>query len=221
MIELLKQIGVPSLAIILIFAAVYVLKELWANMKITRIKVSQDVLQKILEELDTQINEFYLPLRQRLEITFSLFESTKDWTINNERFDNGILEIKSEDNRALAKIVNHRMFFPLNKEAEDILLTKTHLKHDEDKTDYNKLLLHFLKWRAFEEAVIDNDIESYNGASFLPFPSEETINQRNATEFILTKRDEIRSRILKLQSATNNINSILLKRTFNENRIKR
>jgi len=211
MIELLKQLGTPTFLLVIFLVLCFIFKEIWSAIKITRIKASQDVLQKMLEELDNQINEFYLPLRQRLDMTYRLYNVTIKWTIDNKRFDNSKINLVSEDNRALSKIVNHGMFFPLNSEAENILLTKTHLKHSEDKTDYEAMLLHFILWRAFENVVMTGEIESYDGSEFLQFPSNEALNQKKACEYIIIKRDEIRNRILNLQSAFSKFNNLLLR----------
>jgi hypothetical protein len=211
MIDLFKQLGIPTISIIFLCLAAYLLKEIWTSIKTTRLKVSQDILKKVLDELDQQINEFYLPLKQRLDITLRLYQSTLSWTEDNKRFENSKIGLISEDSRALSKIVNHRMFLPLNLEAEQILLTKTHLKHPEDTTDYGAMLLHFIQWRAFENAVIDGNIESYNGSSFLPFPSEEALKQKKATDYIVKERNSIRASILKLQSASIKLSRNLLK----------
>lgn len=206
MIEIFKQLEIPSFVILIILIALYIIKEFWITIKSSRVKAAQDVLQKMLNEIDTQVSEFYMPLRQRLDVTYRLFEATNRWIGANGRFDNSIIELESDDDRALSKIVNHRMFFPLNKEAENILLSKTHLKHANDKTDYEAMLLHYVQWSALEDAVIAGEILSYNGKEFLPFPIEEADKQRIACKDIIEKRDELRRNVLKLQNSVRHIN---------------
>ncbi|GAB7087511.1 hypothetical protein JCM15579A_16150 [Marinifilum fragile] len=161
------------------------------------------MLSKAIEERDKQLQDFYLPIRARLEVTKHLFNISQKWkNPETQKFDHKIIEIESKDKRALSKIVINRMFLPLNKDIEDIIINKASLRHPEDKTDYQTLLSHFILWRVFEESASENEIDSYNGASFLQFPNEEAVKFYKVCEQLINERDNLYHKLLKLESTS-------------------
>ncbi len=212
MAELLKQVGLPATAIAVILISGFLLREAWALMKSKRIAVSQQVTNYALEYINSQLKEFYLPIAARLKLSEYLFNLTQQW-INDETdlFDHKKIQLQSEDNRALSKIVTNRLFLPVNRDIEKILLSSIHLRHPDDDADYQKILSHFIVWRVFEEAAEDNLISSYDGSSFLKFPAEQAEKVHSITDRLIQERDALYVSLLQGDI------KILKSRFFNRN----
>lgn len=79
MIELLKELGIPTISVIFLIMSLAILKELLFFVKALRQKGAELVLEKELKEIDTRIEEFYMPLRERFQITKLINETVDGW----------------------------------------------------------------------------------------------------------------------------------------------
>jgi hypothetical protein len=198
MIEILKTLGLPTLTVVGIVVAAYLLKEIFGMIKATRLKAQQDVLATILAELDAQLSEFYMPLSARFRVSKLLFETTTGWQVEG-KYSNDRLSIESDDPEALRNLVVRRVFLPLNREVERLLLEKGHLATPEDATSYAKILEHFILWRSLEEAVCENAIRDYEATALLQFPTEEVSKCLGQCDLLLAKRNRIRDDLLTMR----------------------
>ncbi|MDZ7860608.1 MAG: hypothetical protein U5O15_08095 [Candidatus Krumholzibacteriota bacterium] len=199
MIEILKQLGFSALGVILLTLLFLVGKEVWGIVKAKRLQSLHDTLSKMLDELDHRISEFYLPMYQRLITMESLFNVTRSWLNTKSEYHNSILNIKSSNSRALRNIVVRRFFLPLNTGIENLILNQLYHKVSTDDTDYSKLLFHYTMWRALEEAIINDEIESYSASDLLTFPAEEAEKQKRCCRELLEKQNTLRKKIIKLE----------------------
>ena len=117
MIELLKELGVPAISIILLFLVLAVLRELFLFVKGLRQKGAELVLEKELKELDARIEDFYMPLRERFQLSRLVNESSSNWQ-HEGRFDNAAVNIESDNDQALRNILVRRIFLPINDEIK-------------------------------------------------------------------------------------------------------
>jgi len=200
MIEILSQLGISVFSIFVVVIIVTLIRELWGLFKTQRMDIAQKVISKKLDLIDSQLSDFYLPLSQRLKLSKYIFNLTRNWMDKSKtRFDNRSVGIISTDERGLSKLIILRLFLPLNKELECIILNNIHLKHPNDMTDYHVLLSHLILWRTFEEAVLEEDINSYEGGEFLTFPVEEVENIHKNTQKLQEERDILYTSIIGFQ----------------------
>ncbi len=193
--DILKELGLSPLLIFLSLIVGFVAKELWSVIIGYRTKAAQETLSQILREIETQLREFYLPLKERFLVSKSLFDTSQGWRTNGA-FDNSILNIVSKDKYALRKIAVGKLFLPFNKDVERILLDKLHFRSPDDHVNYERILQHLAIWRTMEESVQEGLIERYDMASSLSFPGDEVEKYIAFCESLIVKRDELRKKIL-------------------------
>lgn len=198
MIEILKTTGLPSLSILIILILVFFGREFWDILKTTRLKAQQDILTRIITEIDKQLGEFYLPLAVRFRVSKMLFDTTSKWQMD-KKYRNDKLNIKSKNERALRDIVVRRIFLPINMDIETLILEKSYLADPDDDTSYSKILEHMILWRSFEQAFIDGDIEDYEGAGIFDFPSHEVEMLIGNCERLVSQRDNIHKDLISLR----------------------
>ncbi|MCK4818632.1 hypothetical protein KA005_22870 [bacterium] len=191
MIELLKELGIPTLSVVFLIMSLAILKELLFIMKALRQKGAELVLEKELKEIDARIEEFYMPLRERFQITKLINETANDWH-DEGIFQNSALNIKSDNSQALRDILVRRIFLPINNEIKNILMDKLHWKHPDDPTNYEYIIQHFILWDAFESAKSEKKIIDYEGEHLLIFPASEVDKQKDMCTRLLKERDGIR-----------------------------
>lgn len=204
MIDLLQKLGLPISLVALVFIFLVISIELWKIIKEMRLKNAEFVFNKIISELDDKINKFYLPLKVRLIISKSIFNLSQKFG-EGHNYDNTVLKIKSDDIEALRNIFVRRIFLPLNQEIETLIKSEIQYKDQDDHTNYNKLLEHFMLWRALEEAYKCNEIDRFDASDFLTFPEDEVDNFYKAFDTIINRQKEIRNKVLKLQNVYNYI----------------
>ncbi len=199
MIELLKELGIPTASVVLLILTLAVLKELLLFIKGLRQKGAELVLEKELKEIDARIEEFYMPLRERFQITKLINETSSAWE-QGVRFQNSALNIKSDNEQALRDILVCRIFLPINSEIKNIILDKLHWKHPDDPTNYEYIVQHFVLWDAFESAKSEKEIIGYEGEHTLIFPSEEVDKQKSMCTRLLEEREDIRNQLKEFRS---------------------
>lgn len=155
---------------------------------------------QIIRQIDNQLEEFYLPLASRFKVSKNI-----NITIQNlrekERLENEKLNIKSSNKRALRDIVVRKIFLPLNNEMERIILEKSYLSLTDDRTDYSKILTHFMLWKSLEQSIIEGDIEKYSADELLTFPSHEVETFLHIVEELIKRRNELRLKLLNYQNS--------------------
>ena len=194
MITILKEFSLPAASIFFIICSVAVLKYLLPLLSNLRSKAAELVLEKELSEINTRIEEFYLPLRERFILTELIDKTSSTW-IENGEFQNSALKIVSNNKRALREIVVLKMLIPLNSEIENIILNKFHWKHPDDKTNYALILQHYIFWRTLEKSRSNGEIEKYDGSKLLIFPKEQVDSHFKMCNFLLEEREKIRGKI--------------------------
>lgn len=210
MAEILAKIGLTPLTVLIIIIAIYLLREVWIILKSTRLKVQQDIIAKMIDQIDRQIEEFYLPLSSRFRVSKYLYDISKQ-LIKDGKYDNGLLNIKSSNENALRDIFVRQIFIPLNNEIEEIMFKRSSLATLEDSTNYPKIITHFLLWRNLEAAIINGDIEKYSAVNFLQFPSKEIDNFLFITKSLISKRDKLREQFISFRPKVNNLNILSLR----------
>ena len=203
MISILKDLSLPAASIVFIICALVVLKYLLPLLGNLRSKAAELVLEKELEELDTRVEEFYLPLRERFILTKLIDQTSSKW-IENGEYKNSALNIISNNKRALRDLVVLKMLLPLNSEIEDIILNKFHWKHPDDKTNYGLILQHYIFWRTFETSRSNGEIEKYDGSRLLTFPKEQVDSHLKMCDLLLEERERIRVKIKNFRSFVKN-----------------
>lgn len=199
MIELLKELGVPAISIILLVLVLAVLRELFLFVKGLRQKGAELVLEKELKELDARIEDFYMPLRERFQLSRLVNESSSNWQ-HEGRFDNAAVNIESDNDQALRNILVRRVFLPINDEIKSIILNKLHWKHPDDPTNYEDIVQHFVLWQAFESAKAEGEIADYEASHMLTFPSEEVEKQKDMCEKLFSEREQMRQELKQFRS---------------------
>jgi hypothetical protein len=205
MIELLTQFGLPAAALVALAVVAWAAQQLFGLVAAQKSKLAQDVYAKALEEIDSQLEEFYLPVRERLAVTQELSLSTTLWLGKDGKYDNAQAGINSDNPRSLRNIAVRNVFMPLNKEIEQILLEKQHLRHPDDDTDYRSILRHLILWTALEKAAIDGEIEKYELEGMLKFPAEETERQHRMSQRLIDERTQLREQILRFGRTSSSI----------------
>lgn len=198
--DLLEKIGLPIFVVIVILVIGWFVRSVLSLIAEQRSKLVHEVNLKILKELDAQLEEFYLPVREYLRLTYGL-KITLD-SLRNEfgKYDNSKLQIESEDHKALRNIAVQKIYLPINKKLASILMEKQHYKDFNDETDYQKILQHIILWESLEEAKLKGEIVSYSAHSLLIFPSEETDKQSVICGQLIEQRDKIRNKIINFKS---------------------
>ncbi len=192
--DVLRDIGIPSLYVFCVVVGVVILKEVYLLIRSARLKATELVQEKELRELDTRLEEFYVPLRERFQLTRLLKETTDSWMVDG-RYQNKAVNIVSDDPQALRNLIVRKMFLAVNKNVEEIVLNKKHWKHTDDQTDYDGILQHFLLWKTFEDAKANGEIEDYEASHILSFPSKEIEKQKAMCDWLLSERERIRKNI--------------------------
>ena len=202
MISLLKDISISSVSIIVIISVIAIVKELLRLIKAYRSKAAELVLEKELNEFDKRIEEFYLPLRERFRLTKLIANQTSKMINKNGDYDNSFLNIESHNPRALRDIIVLQIFLPLNTEIEHIILNEFHWKHPDDDTNYEKILQHYIFWRALENARMEDKIKKYDATNFLAFPQDEVDKHYKMCDHLLNERNEMRNKIKYFRNYT-------------------
>jgi len=202
MAELLRNLGIPIISVLFLIVALAVLKELFMFVKSLRQKGAELVLEKELKELDSSIEEFYMPLRERFQLTKLLRETSNPWK-KEGRYNNAALNIESEDSESLRHIMVRRIFIPINEEIKNIVLNKLHWKHPDDDTNYEYIVQHFMLWQALESAKTEGDIADYEASHVLTFPSEEVKKQQEMCKWLLNERERIHKHLREFKSTKN------------------
>jgi hypothetical protein len=195
--KLFEQIGLTPLEILIILVAVFLTKELWAIFKNYRIKAAYEYLSKSVDEIDLQLKEFYLPLRERLITSKLLHETTNEWLKDGE-YDNELLQLVTDDKKALRKITVWKLFLPFNNDIQKIILENLFRKHIDDKTNYEKILKHILIWKSFEESIQDGLIEYYDAEHILIFPADEAESCIEICNRLLKRKEALVKSIMGL-----------------------
>jgi hypothetical protein len=193
--NLIRSLGITNpLLILLIGCGVIILIELYFLIRNIRLKNLEMINEKIFSELDTRLEEFYIPLYERFQYT-TLIKSTVDkWTIEGI-YQNSAVNVESDDPNALRNLVVRKMFLPINADLHDIILNKMHWRDPRDKTDYKFILQHFLLWKTFENAKENKVIRNYEASHILSFPFEEVEKQRKMCVQLLEERENLRNDI--------------------------
>ena len=202
-IEILNNFGITN-PFILIFLSLSILLivELYRLVKSIRTKNIEIVNEIILKELDTRLEEFYIPLRERFQYSKLLHDTTGKW-MKDGRYRNEAVRIESEDPDALRNLVVRKILLPINEDLHQIILNKMHWKDFDDKTDYKAILQHFLLWKTFENAKENKTIKTYEASHILSFPFKEMEEQNKMCEVLLNKRENVRENIRKLKTFKN------------------
>lgn len=198
--KILEKIGLSPLIILFSIFCIFIFKEIWTIFKTYRIKTAHEYFTKLVDDIDNQLKEFYLPLRERFMVSKMLFDTTRNWLTSNE-FNNSVLQIETDDPKALRKIVVWKLFLPFNLEIEKIILEKLYRKNIDDNTNYEKILHHFIIWKSFEEAIQENLISYYDAEDVLQFPAKEVNQCIEMCNKLLENRNQTMNQILKLGRA--------------------
>lgn len=203
MMSILKDLSLPAASIVFIICAIAVLKYLLPLLGNLRSNAAEIVLEKELSEIDTRIEKFYLPLRERFILTKLIAQTSSKW-IENGEYKNSTLNIISNNQRALRDIVVLKILLPLNSEIENVILNKFHWKHPDDQTNYALILQHYVFWRTFENSRSNGEIEKYDGSRLLTFPKEQVESHFKMCDLLLEEREKIRAKIKNFRSFVNN-----------------
>lgn len=193
-LTLLKDLGIPTLSILFVIGSIIIFREVFFFLKHLRLKGAEIVIEKELQELDTRIEEFYIPLRERFRLIRLFYETTSSWQ-KEGIYQNEALNIKSDDPHALRNLVVQKIFLPVNNDIGEIILNKIHWKHQTDTTNYEAIVQHFLLWQVFEDAKATGEIKDYEASHILTFPAEEVNKQRDMCDWLLNERERIRQEI--------------------------
>ena len=198
-INLLQELSVPTISIVVLVATLFVLKELFNLLKGYNLKIAQLVLEKELQEMDNQLEEFYLPLTERFEITKTIFTTSSKW-MREGKYDNKYFNIKSDDAESLRHILVREILIPLNKEICDLILNKLHLRHQDDTTDYTLIIQHYLLWHALESSKKNKFIDDYEALGKLEFPANEIESCNTFCTKFISQRAQLRDEIKRFRT---------------------
>ena len=84
---------------------------------------------------------------------------------------------------------------PCNRDIQELLLNKSHLKVEHDIARYEVILRHFVIWSSLESALEDGTIEDYDAGHVLSFPVEDVDRHYEAAERLIHDRDELLRRM--------------------------
>jgi hypothetical protein len=202
--KILENLGLSPIMILVVIVLVFLAKEIWSIIRTSRSKLQQDIIGQIIQKIDTQLEDFYLPLASRLKVSKNINIILQNLR-NEGKLENDKLNIKSNNKNALRDIVVRKIYFPLNIEMEKIVLGKSFLSTTEDETDYSKIITHFILWRNLEQSIIDGEIEKYSAEGFLSFPSKEVETFFEVVEKLVKHRNMLRLKLLKYQSGLTQI----------------
>ena len=193
--DFLKELQLPVAVLVGLAIAIWVSREATRLLMASRTKLRDEALSREIAYLDDQLASFYLPLRERLVLSRTLSHTTQQWmTAPDGGYDNEnpVLPVRGGQATALRKIAVRRVFLPLNRQMEQLILDNGRFRDGEDATDYAAILQHLVLWRALEEAVVDHEIESYDGAKVLPFPSQAADAFGESCSRLLERRERLR-----------------------------
>lgn len=191
--DFLNKFEFSPILIILFYLLGIISKELWNILKSKRTNIAQSITKELINEIESQLQFFYLPICERFKITKELFDKTHKIGMP---YKNDSLNIKSNEPLALREIIVNKLFIPFNQEIEKIILDNLHLKHIEDQTNYDKIVLHYRIWNALEDSKSEKLIDDYEASELLTFPSIEIENCTEMCNVLLAKRNELRKKIL-------------------------
>jgi hypothetical protein len=195
--EYLDKLEISPILIILIYFLGIISKELWTLLKSNRNSISQTISKDLILEIENQLKLFYLPVCERFKMTKDLFDKTHQIGMP---YKNESLNIKSKDPLALRNIIVNKLFLPFNKEIENVILNNLQLKHPEDDTNYDKIILHYRIWNSLEESKGEKLIDDYEASELLEFPAKEVENCKKMCAILISKRNELREKILAYRS---------------------
>lgn len=202
MIEILNNAGVPIILIIIGTVLWFYLREVIKNNINKQAAIEEEMMRRALNYLDQQLNEFYLPIKERLSLSVIIYQKMKVLKTKEGKYENSALGVESKNELALRNIVVRRVYMPLNSEAERLILDKSYLKVAHDSTNYSQILAHFRLWRAFEEATSNGEISDYNGTALLQFPSKEVETFMQVCDNLVAERNCYRERIESISRST-------------------
>lgn len=84
---------------------------------------------------------------------------------------------------------------PCNRDIQELILNKSHLKADYDEARYEVILRHFVIWSNLESALENGSIVDYDASHILSFPDEEVRKHHLACDQLLDERDELLKRM--------------------------
>lgn len=200
--DALMRIGLPLGVIVFAMATIPVAKATLGFIATRRATLATEEIRRKLEYQDRQLAEFYLPLRERLRITLGLFRFFEDLQVET-RYDNASLGIQSEDPLALRHIIVRRVYLPLNKEVERLILDRAGWRAPDDPTDYSVLVRHLVLWRGLEEALLGGEISDYKAHDLLAFPAGEVDHIEGVCAKLLEARADVRAGILRFSGVPN------------------
>jgi len=195
MIEKLLSAYVPIILSIIVALLWFYLREVIKSNVNKRTAIEEEMLRRGLNYLDQQLNQFYLPINERLSLSKLIYEKMERLQDEKKEYQNPAIGIESRDDYALRNIVVRRVYMPLNTQVERLILNKSYLKFKDDPTNYSEILAHFRLWRAFEEAMSDGEINDYEGTILLKFPSKEANHLMQACDSLLNRRNDYRKKI--------------------------
>lgn len=134
--EILKDLGLPIVVVAILGVAAWLARAVFNLIAEQRSKLAQDVQSKTIAKLDVRIEEFYLPVPERIRLTAGLKHSFDSLRGVDDRYDNSSLQIVSKNPKALRNIAVRRIFLPINRQLADIMLEQQHLRHSSDTTNY-------------------------------------------------------------------------------------
>ena len=205
MFEVLLATGIPIFVVISIGFLWFFLQEYIKTNLNKYASIEEDLLRRELKYLDQQLNEFYLPIKERLALSNQIYNTGEKNLIEKNGYDNSTAGVISKNKNALRNIIVQRVYMPLNSEVGKLILNKSYLKDNNDNTDYSNILTHFWLWKAFEEAMIEGDIKDYNAPNLLQFPAQEVKQFNKIYQKLLKKRNRYRK---KIEDITNVIMSV-------------
>ena len=199
-LDWLRSLGIPAVTLVGVVVVTVLVQQAWSLMRTQRLAASELVLKHRLDELNQQLTEFYLPLRERFALTHRLFRTSTVFK-NEGAYENDLVVQGPKSGTALRHILVRRVFLPLNAEVESTILNKSRFRDAGDETDYTVLAQHFVLWRALEESVIQGEIEKYDGTGLLEFPAEEAEKFSAACDAVVRRREFIYEQLASLRHA--------------------
>lgn len=197
--QLLKDLGYSSLVILVVYIFAITLRELWSIYKTRKTREAQEAMSSILRELDDKLRLLYLPLRERFLVSKHIYESTQNF---GKEYSEEDKYIQAEKKGALRNIFVKKVFMPINKEIKEIILNNFYLKDEQDETNYEEILHHYIVWQALEDAKNEELIENYSASELLRFPALEVEKCIAMCNDLINRRKELRKDMLSLGSVS-------------------
>ena len=200
-----ETLGLPMVAVLLVGGALVLVREAWSLLRAQREVAYETTVLRLIDELDAKLEKFYLPLRERLNITQHIFQVVRDILVEvtPEPFGSAPeapgIYIQSADKHVFTNMIERDILIQLNAEIVKLVLDCASYRDSSDNTNYGAFLHHYLLWAKLWEACEKDSIQRFSAVEVIDFPASEAARFLAVCDVLLRKRETLREDALNMR----------------------